>query len=262
MENVLRAMALLAHCMMLTSALAAGAGNSPQQLAFAGLEEFRATYDAADPHRCSLGFLGAGSPFIITRVSDLFQESGVLESDQLVQLNDIEISDASDLYAALDDLDASDSVTLRLTRNEQAVRVHISCRDGTSFYRAREDALVRASEGRWQDCIRATYLEEIYWGGANSQSAALRLWCHRASKSSNIEDSGQHESLNKISAHFVFEYANHLINEFQHVPGGIDALRLTLYSSIRELDDGGYLLLSSELDAKLSAVERRLVARR
>jgi hypothetical protein len=264
MENFIRAMVLLAHCVAASQAFAAPPASMSQREALAGLEAYRETLATAS-NRCSLGFLAAGSPFTITRVSDWNQNSGMIEADQLLEVNGVAIRSETDLHEALDKLEFLDPVTLVLSRNDEVLRVHTRCQDGTSVNRAREEALLHASEGRWDECIRATYMEEVYWGGANSQSAALRLWCNRARGLSDADVYDLHtpsETLSRLDAHLIYEHADNLLDELQHVPGGLDGLRMTLYNTIRLLDDSGYLLLSSELDTKFSALDRKLIASR
>ncbi len=262
MENFLRAMVLLAHCVAASESMAATPVSTSQREALAGLEEYRKSV-ATTSNRCAPGFLGAGSPFTITRLSDWNQDSGIFEADQVLEINGLAIAGEADLQAALNELEFPDSVTIDLSRNDEVFRVYTRCQDGTSVSHAREEALMRASEGRWDECIRATYMEEVYWGGANSQSAALRLWCHRARSPSDESGlSAPTQELSRLDAHFIYEHADYLLDEIQHVPGGLDGLRMTLYNTIRQLDNSGYLLLSRELDAKFAALDRKLIAGR
>ena len=112
---------------------------------------------------------------------------------------------------------------------------------------ARSNALAGAEDGRWDDCVRATYQEEFHWGGANSESAGLRLWCHQAQYDT--------ADFTRIDAQFMYEHTTLLLDELQHVPGWIKLNHKGFVGRIRQIDDGGHAALSAQLRARLAFID-------
>jgi hypothetical protein len=257
MKNTVGAIILAGLCAILPNPSVAGETNEWQHQAQLQLESFRKNLGASKSY-CSLGFLGAGSPVIITRISPLFQGTGLLESDQLLAVNGTPVRGASELRSALRMLDPRDRVTLTVERGQETVEIHTACQDATPVFNARIDALTEAADGHWDECVKKTYLEELHWGGANSQSAGLRLWCHRARVTAEPEKwklSATSAYLTQIDAQFMYEHANLLLEEMQYVPGGVRGLQSVVASRIQQIDESGHWQLSSQLRTKLASVE-------
>ena len=221
-----------------------------------GLDLFDDTYGPSDS-RCGLGFIGYGSPVVVTRVSALTRAGWVEEADQLVEINGVSINQKSDMHAALDTVSANDKISLVVLRDESEIEVNALCQESTPILEAREEALIGVSEGRWQACISATIMEEIRWGGPNSQSAGLRLWCHQAQlhRSFKIEEASS--SLSRLHAQLIYDYAKLLLDELQHVPTGLEDFRSALKTRIQLLDENSSIRSHVRADIEsVSAVTR------
>lgn len=201
-----------------------------------GLDLFDDTYGPSDS-RCGLGFIGYGSPVVVTRVSAWPRANWVEEADQLVRINGVAISQKSDLHSALDTVPANDRVSLVVLRDDNEIEINAPCQESSPILEAREEALIGISEGRWQACISATIMEEIRWGGPNSQSAGLRLWCHQAQLHRSFKLEKASASLSRLHAQLIYDYASLLLDELQYVPTGLEDLRSTLETRIQLLDE-------------------------
>ncbi len=216
-----------------------------------GLDLFDDTYGPSDS-RCGLGFIGYGSPVVVTRVSAWSRAGWVEEADQLVEINGVAISQKSDLHSALDTVSANDKISLVVLRDESELEINALCQESTPILEAREEALIGVSEGRWQACMSATIMEEIRWGGPNSQSAGLRLWCHQAQlhRSFKIEEASS--SLSRLHAQLIYDYARLLLDELQYVPNGLEDFRSTLKTRIQLLDESSSI--RSHVSANIESV--------
>ena len=257
MKNWIGAIIFLNIFAILSNPAVAEGIDEWQQQAHLQLNSFRNNLGASTNY-CSLGFLGAGSPVIVTRVSPLFQGTALLESDRLLAVNGNPVRGASELRDILRSLTPDLRVTLTIERGQDTIEIRTACQDAMPVFRAHIDALSAAADGHWDDCISNTYLEELHWGGANSQSAGLRLWCHRARTALapekwKLDPTSEH--LTQIDAQFMYEHANLLLEEMQYVPGGVNGLRGTVASRIQQIDESGHRRLSSQLRTKLASAE-------
>lgn len=197
--------------------------------------------------RCGLGFVGFGSPIVVTRVSSWTQAEGLAEADRVLAVNGNTVRNDSDLSAATKLLQSEEQVMLSVLRDGDIIRVRTACQDVKSVLQARANALEGAAKGRWQDCIGATYEEEFHWGGATSESAGLRLWCHQAQSDQNI--------LTRLDAQFLYEHTRLLLDEYRFVPGWIRSNRAGFVDRIEKISAGGHKALSAELQAKLERID-------
>jgi len=247
MENLARA----ALCVLLCTGLA-GTGiavepSSPASLT--GLEFFDQTFGPADSS-CELGIVAAGSPLVILRTSQFAKAGGLAPSDRILAVDGRPVPDHAALRSALGDRDSAHQVDVTVYRNDGVVIVPMHCRDATPVLDAREEALDSASESRWNDCVRATYVEEMHWGGSNSQSAGLRLWCHRASQRAvKGEDAG---TLNPMHARLLYDYMSNLLFESQSVSGISDEFRARLDYEAQRIADSGHPGIASNISARLA----------
>ncbi len=257
MKSFFGATAILIACATLSNSASADVIDDWQRQAQLQLDSFRKNFDT-DEGSCSLGILGAGSPVIVTRVSPLLQGTTLLESDRLLAINGVPVRGAADLRTTLGGLTPHRRLTVTVERGDETVELRTVCQDAMPVFRAHIEALTAAADGQWDECIDKTYLEELHWGGANSQSAGLRLWCHRAKGTAATQKWKVHstaEHLSRIDAQFIFEHVNLLFEEMQHVPGGVSGLQSRLASRIQQIDESGHWDLSSQLRTKLASVE-------
>ncbi len=250
MENRFQGIILLGLMLTVNGIAMAGETNGTKTASLTGLDLLGETYGPSGSH-CSLGFMGFGSPVIVTRVSVSLPDNWVTEADQLLSVNGRTIQHESDLHAALDSVGPNELVTITVLRDKGQIEVNTVCRAATPILRAREEALIGASEGRWDTCIRATYMEEISWGGSNSQSAGLRLWCHQARilRSHTEKNAPSPASISRLHAVLIYEYAKLLLDELQHVPNGLVELRSTLQLRVNQFGSIGQSLQYGEVSA-------------
>lgn len=256
MQNSLKALVVLA-CLGGEAASASPNTERPQ-LPSAAPTITHHGVSAAINDSCHLGFISAGSPLVITRISPLLAQGGIEVSDRLLEINGVTIEDQVGMAAVVSDSSPGDDVTLLVARDNQAIRVRATCTNGDDTLQARYDALKSAADGDWDACIRHTLVEEVHWGGISSQSAGLRLWCHQGKSAS--ERAGAAQGMTRVGAQFVFDYLNALLDEIRHVPGGMAGVRLYVSDGIRLLDNNGHWLLSRELSNKLQTLDSDLLA--
>ncbi len=228
-----------------------------QQAAADGLRELRRTYDL-DESFCGLGFIGAGSPITITRVSPNFRNNGVVAGDTLIAVNNHDTRDRKTLRSVLSDLKPGHPATLTIKRDGKPARVTTICNDALPILEAREQALRSASEGQWDECVRATYLEEILWGAANSESADLRLWCHeerRPNATAAMISIRSASTLSRLHARLIYEHASLLIEEISYLPDRAQDQRNILADHIQQISDAGHLSLTKALQAKMAMMD-------
>ena len=247
MESLARAAIVLLLC--IGHAGIAVAAETPAPVWVTGLDFFEQTFGPA-ASSCELGIIASGSPLVITRTSLWADEAGLEPADRLLAVDGRPVSDHAALRTALGSRISAEGVELLIYRDDDLVKVPVHCRDATPVLDAREEALDSASESRWNDCVRATYIEELHWGGSNSQSAGLRLWCHRASQSStNAEGSG---ILNPIHARLLYEYVSNLLVESTSVSGISEEFRARLDYEARRIAESGHSEIADTLSAQLA----------
>lgn len=246
MENLHRVFISFVGCAALLFLSVTCRAGETQHAYFSWLDMLDQSYGPTES-RCGLGFVGFGSPLVVTRVSSWTTPEGLTEADVLLAVNEKTIRRESDLNGTLKLFGPGDHVTLSVLRGGDSVQIDAVCQDVTSVLQARSDALAGAEEGRWDDCIKATYQEEFHWGGANSESAGLRLWCHQAQYDT--------AELTRIDAQFMYEHTNLLLDELKHVPGWIRLNHKRLIARIHKIGDSGYAALSAQLQARLSFID-------
>lgn len=245
MESLARAAIVLLLC--IGHAGLAVAAETPAPVSVTGLDFFEQTFGPA-ASSCELGIIASGSPLVITRTSLWADEAGLEPADRLLAVDGRPVSDHAALRTALGNRISAESVELLIYRDDDLVKVPVHCRDATPVLDAREEALDSASESRWNDCVRATYIEELHWGGSNSQSAGLRLWCHRASQTTA---SGENV-LNPMHARLLYEYVSNLLVESMSVSGISDEFRARLDHEARRIAESGHPEIADNLSAQLS----------
>jgi hypothetical protein len=234
MENRCRQIYIVVALLIINSAVSASEQPVANDDSLTGLEVFGETYGPSGSH-CSLGFIGFGSPVIVTRVSTWVKENWVVEADHLLTANGQSIRDESDLRDALESVSANGQIELTVLRAGERINISAECHEATPILEAREEALQGASEGRWDVCIRATYMEELHWGGANSQSAGIRLWCHQARiLRSHSEPGFSASTISRLHVKLILEYASLLHDELQYVPGDLGNLRKALNLTLQQ----------------------------
>jgi hypothetical protein len=217
--------------------------------ALTGLEFFDQTFGPASSS-CELGIVATGSPLVILRTSQFAEAGGLVPSDRVLAVDGRLIPDHAALREVLGSRNSADGVDVTVYRDDEVINVPMRCRDATPVLDAREEALDSASESRWNDCVRATYIEEIYWGGSNSQSAGLRLWCHRASQTGTA--AGDTRPLNPTHARLLYEYVSNLLVESRSVAGISNEFRARLDRARQQIADSGYIEIASNLSVQLS----------
>jgi hypothetical protein len=252
MENCARAAGLIA-CLFFTAGVSAGELADAQTRSVTGLEFFEQTYGPA-ASTCELGFLASGSPLIVTRTSSWVADDGIAVSDRVAAVDGLPVSDYAGLRSALASRNHTGAVDLSIYRGDEALEIKVSCQDATKILLAREEALLSAAESRWNDCIHATYAEELFWGGPNSLSAGLRLWCHQASLRTNPLPST--ESIRPIGAFLMYEYAVQLLEELSHVPGNNDEIHARLSYQTERISDSGHEDLANSLNQMLATLHQ------
>lgn len=213
-----------------------------------GMELFDDTFGPATSS-CELGFLAVGSPLVVTRTSAWADEGGVRESDRILAADGRPVNDGAALRDALGLQAERAAVDLSVQRGGQTFDITVHCRDASEILRARKLALQSALRNEWNDCIRATYVEEMLWGGPNSQSAGLRLWCHQARQGI---DAGATD-LKPLDAQLLFEYAERLIVELRYTDGDTTELRSRLDFQSKRIADSGHADLASTLNELMVA---------
>ena len=225
------------------------AAEPPAPVSLTGLDFFEQTFGPA-ASSCEIGIIASGSPLVITRTSTWAQEAGLVTSDRVLAVDGQPVSDHAALRSALGSRNSPGRVELMVYRGDDLVHIPVRCRDATPILDAREEALDSASESRWNDCVRATYVEEMHWGGSNSQSAGLRLWCHRSSHAAmNGDGNGR---LNPIHARLLYEYLSNLLIESTSVSGISDEFRARLDYEARRIADAGHLEIADNLATRIA----------
>lgn len=247
MENLARAALCVLLCTGPAGTALAAEPSSPASLT--GLEFFDQTFGPA-ASSCELGIIASGSPLVILRTSQFAEAGGLVPSDRVLAVDGRPVPDHAALRAVLGSRDSADGIDVTVYRDDEVINVPLHCRDATPILDAREEALDSASESRWNDCIRATYVEDFLWGGSNSQSAGLRLWCHRASRAGETGDDSQ--SLNPMHARLLYEYVSNLLIESRSVAGISDEFRERLDRARQLISDSGHTEIASNLSAQLS----------
>ena len=222
--------------------------HSHEVKALTGLEFFDQTFGPA-ASSCELGIVATGSPLVILRTSRFAEEGGLATSDRILAVDGRPVPDQEALRAVLGSRYSADSVDVTIYRDDEVIDVPLGCRDATPVLDAREEALDSASESRWNDCIKATYVEEMHWGGPNSQSAGLRLWCHRTSQGEAAADAA---TLNPMHARLLYEYVTNLLVESQSVAGISEEFRARLDREARRIAESGHTEIASNLSAQLA----------
>ena len=235
MENLPRLAALIGTCTLFCVSTASLAGERTGMEALSGLDLFEETYGPSDSH-CNLGFIGYGSPLTVTRVSSLYRDGGFVEADEFVAVNDQPVSNKADLHAALSTVAPDQKLSIVVVRDDEKVSIDARCNASTLVLTARRDALVGASEGRWQACLDATIVEEMSWGGPNSQSAGLRLWCHQSMQLRSRSPSDATAAISRLEAQLSYDYASLLLDELQYVADDLDPLRSALQETVVAFD--------------------------
>lgn len=247
MESLARA----ALCVLLCTGIAGtSAAVEPSATAsLTGLEFFDQTFGPA-ASSCELGILASGAPLVVTRTSLWAEEAGLVPSDRILAVDGRPVPDHSALRSVLGSRDSADGVDIMVYRDDEVISIPVRCRDATPVLDAREEALDSASESRWTDCVRATYVEEMHWGGPNSQSAGIRLWCQRAGQraSGGIEAA----SLNPMHARLLYEYVSNLLVESQSVSGISDEFRARLDREAQRIADSGHVEIARNLSAQIA----------
>ncbi|HNP34715.1 MAG TPA: hypothetical protein PKK10_02575 [Woeseiaceae bacterium] len=249
MKNLARlaaATVLSVGCLCSHVALCVETANSQP---LTGLEMFDETFGPAASN-CELGVLAVGSPLVVTRVS-AWTDLGISEADRIVAVNGKPVVDGKGLRDALAARPLLGAVAISLSRGDEFRRVTVQCRDAGEILRIREEALTSVMQSRWDDCIRATYVEEMLWGGPNSQSAGLRLWCHQ-SRTGTLRSAGSAE-LEALDAQLLFEYVQRLLVELQYAAGDNHEIRARLNYQAQRIADSGYVELAASLNELLIA---------
>lgn len=218
-----------------------------------GLDLFDDTYGPSDS-RCGLGFVAYGSPVVVTRVSGMLRDDWVTEADQLVKINGAPIHRKFDMHSVLDAVSPNEEISVTVLRNGVQVKVKRRCQVSTPILEARQEALVGASEGRWDVCISATIMEEIRWGGANSQTAGLRLWCHQARIHRSRGIKNDPATISRLHAQLIYDYATLLLDELRHVPDSLDEFKSSLKTHIQFLDENSTLRSQVTKDSEVASV--------
>jgi S1-C subfamily serine protease len=224
--------------------------GSPDARPLTGLEFFDVTFGPG-ASACELGFLAAGSPLVVTRRSAWVEDDGVLEADRVLAVDGKAVTNGSGLRDALGSRNLGERVGLSVSRGNEELELQMHCRDASDILGAREDALISATQSRWNDCIRATYVEEMLWGGPNSQSAGLRLWCHQARQRAEVPAAS--DTLQPLDARLIYEYVARLLTELRYVRGNADEIRARLTYQARRISASGHADLAAELDDLLVA---------
>ena len=251
MENFMRAIGAIA-CWLY--AVAASASDLPalEATPLTGLEFFGKTYGPATS-ACDLGFIAVGSPMVVSRTSSWSSGNGVAVSDRLLAVNGNVVHDYDSLTSALRHISRKETVELSVFRAGRHVDVEIQCYDATKLIMAREEVLASATESRWNDCIRATYAEELLWGGPNSISAGLRLWCHQSSL--RTDEHAQTNAMHPIGAFLMYDYGVQLVEELSRVPGNFDEIRAQVNTQSKRISDSGREDLAASLNELLAATQ-------
>lgn len=244
-------MRLLARMAWKFALIAAGAGvavagpaGAPGATPLTGLELFDQTFGPGTSS-CELGIVAVGAPLVITRTSGWVEDDGLLVSDRIVSVNSVPVRDHAGLRNALGSASPDSRVELSVVREDRIASVETDCGDATDILRVREEALLSATESRWNDCIRATYAEEMLWGGPNSLSAGLRLWCHQARRKSHLQSPDA--PIGRMDAQLIFEYAQRLLVELGNTSGYEAELQERLRAQAQRFADGGHPELAAEL---------------
>jgi hypothetical protein len=250
MENLARAALAALLCIGFAGKATGAEPSAPDVPALTGLEFFDQTFGPA-ASSCELGIVASGSPLVILRTSRWAEAGGLASSDRVIAVDGRPVPDHAALRSALGSRESAKQVNITVFRDDEVISVPVRCRDATPVLDAREEALDSASESRWNDCVRATYVEEMHWGGSNSQSAGLRLWCHRASRRATIgEDTAP---LNPTHARLLYEYVTNLILESRNVAGVSDEFRTRLYHAAWRIADSGHTEIASDLSDLLAS---------
>lgn len=229
-----------------TDAMAGDADARP----LTGLEYFDETFGPG-ASACELGFLAVGSPLVVTRTSAWADDDGVLEADRVLAVDGRAVNNGAGLRDALGSRDIGDRIGLSVSRGNRQLELRLHCRDASEILSMREAALVSAMQSRWNDCIRATYAEEMLWGAPNSQSAGLRLWCHQAGRRAGTASASG--VLRPMEARLIYEYIARLLDELRYVTGDTDEIRARLIHQARRIAASGHTNLAAELDHLLVA---------
>lgn len=211
-----------------------------------GLELFDDTFGPADG-RCGLGFLATGEPLTVTRTPSWYA-GNVTVADNVTEVNGVAVENNADLKRVVRALEPGQPVELTLVRDDAPVKVRTRCRDATELLHAREEILSNATNAEWTDCIRATYVEEMRWGGSNSQTAGLRLWCQR-SRARAV--TGSSNGLTPLDARLLVDYVEQLHGELAHVPNRDEHLLNALERQPQRIAASGYPQLAAALSDKL-----------
>ena len=248
MESRARAALAALLCTGLAGIATAAEPPVPGVQALTGLEFFDQTFGPA-ASSCELGIVATGSPLVILRTSQFAEAGGLAASDRILAVDGRPVPDHEALRAVLGSRYSAGGVDVTIYRGDEVIDVPVGCRDATPVLDAREEALDSASESRWNDCIRATYVEEMHWGGSNSQSAGLRLWCHRTGQGAAASDEA---TLNPMHARLLYEYVTSLLVESQSIAGISDEFRARLDREARRIADSGHTEIASSLSAQLA----------
>jgi hypothetical protein len=250
MESLARVAAVAVFSIGCIGNAVAGGSESPDARPLTGLEFFDDTFGPG-ASTCELGFLAAGSPLVVTRRSAWVEDDGVLEADRVLAVDGKVVTNGSGLRDALGSRDLGERVGLSVSRDNEELELQVHCRDASDILGAREDALISATQSRWNDCIRATYVEEMLWGGPNSQSAGLRLWCHQARERAQVPAAS--DTLRPLDARLIYEYVVRLLTELRYVHGNADEIRARLTYEARRISASGHADLAAELNDLLVA---------
>jgi hypothetical protein len=91
----------------------------------------------------------------------------------------------------------------------------------------------------------------MLWGGPNSQSAGLRLWCHQARQRS--QSLGTAYELQALDARLLFEYVERLLVELRYASGDTAELRARLDYQAQRIAESGHTDLAEALNELLIA---------
>lgn len=250
MTQLARLAAMLGLGLLWGVGVAASEPPTADPHAVTGLEMFDQTFGPATSS-CELGFLAVGAPLVVTRLSAFADSDGLIEADTIIAVNGKPVADGSGLRDALGSLKLSEGVGLVVQRDKQPLPITLQCRDASELLLLREEALQSAMASRWNDCIHATYAEEMLWGGPNSQSAGLRLWCHQARQRS--QSLGTAYELQPLDARLLFEYVERLLVELRHASGDTAELRARLDYQAQRIAESGHTDLAEALNELLIA---------
>ncbi|MEM8942631.1 MAG: PDZ domain-containing protein [Pseudomonadota bacterium] len=231
------------------SLLSSGHAAPVVKVALTGLELLDETLGPAES-RCSLGFLAGGSPLKVTRTAGPDGESKLTTGDEVVSINQHPTRNAQDARDVMRTLSAGDRVELRIVRHNETKRIRARCGDAQDVLKARADVLTSATSEQWLACIRATYREELLWGGSNSQSAGLRLWCEQSKQ--RTRPATTTIGLSAMSAQLLHDYAAQLLVELPFLAAKKEDLLEQVSYEAGRIKRGGHAALAQSLEEKIS----------